>query len=81
MHYTIAYLTCKVWCGACALPITIKSLTDFLFLFLRGVKELLPPTYMMKERGKVTVKGKGEIEFSSDIYQLISVGPSLVCWA
>jgi hypothetical protein len=25
------------------------------------VKELLPPAYTVKERGKVTVKGKGEM--------------------
>jgi hypothetical protein len=27
----------------------------------RAVKELLPPAYTVKERGKVTVKGKGEM--------------------
>jgi hypothetical protein len=28
---------------------------------VRAVKELLPPAYTVKERGKVTVKGKGEM--------------------
>ena len=44
-----------------------NTLSPFLFdyhcmtLYFRAVKALLPPSYTVKERGKVTVKGKGEM--------------------
>ena len=41
--------------------ISIKGTDSEIIFNFRATKELLPATYVTRERGKITVKGKGEM--------------------